>query len=275
MTAASTTESGWSRPLLLWRWPTISPRVAWRLWKRNAILFRRSGAFHAVPGLVEPVFYLLAVGVGLGIYIGSRMSGIDYVLFVAPGLIAVAAMNAAVFETTFEVFTKLHFGRLYDAVVTTPLESEDIAVGELLWATTRALLAGTSFLVVTAALGYVVSPWALLAPLAIALVGIGFALIGLIVTSLLPSIDMYSYFFSLLITPMFLFSGVFFPVSDLPAAIRDVAWFTPLHHGVELLRALLVSGDVGVAADHALWLGVFTVVLVPPAVNLLRRRLVT
>jgi lipooligosaccharide transport system permease protein len=257
------------------RWPSVSPRSAARLWQRNWARFSRFGVISSLPNFFEPLLYLLSIGVGLGLYVGSRIMGVDYGLFIAPGLIAAATMNAAVWETTLEMFTKLHFGRLYDAVVTTPLEPEDIALGELLWAVTRGAVAGLTFLLVAALFGYVASPWALAAPAAIVLIAVTFGLIGLIVTSVLPSIDLYSYFFSLFIMPMFLFSGIFFPVADLPDAARPIAWLTPLHHGVELLRALVLTGDVDTAAGHALWLAVLTLVLIPPALNLLRRRLVS
>lgn len=261
-------------PLRLWHWPAASPRRAARLWRRNATLFRRGGILYVLPSFLEPVLYLISIGLGIGLYVGSRILGVEYVEFIAPGLVAAAAMNGAVYEATFEVFVKLRFGRLYDAVITTPLEPEDIALGELLWAATRSLLFGMASLLVAVALGYVASPWALIAPAAILLVGLVFGLIGLIVTGLVPSMDMFSYFFSLFITPMFLFSGIFFPVSDLPAVVRPVAWLTPLHHGVELLRSLLLTGDVGAAFGHAVWLVVLALLLIPPALNLLRRRLV-
>jgi lipooligosaccharide transport system permease protein len=123
-------------------------------------------------------------------------------------------------------------------------------------------------------LGYVETPWAVLVPAAAALVGVCFGLIGLIVTARIPSIDLFSYFFTVFITPLFLFSGIFFPVSDLPEAVQPVAWLTPLHHGVELMRALTLTAEPLVAASHAAWLLVVSAVLYAPAINLIRRRLV-
>jgi lipooligosaccharide transport system permease protein len=266
-----------ARPLALWRWPAVWPAGAVRLWRRNAVLYRRSWTRSILPNFFEPVLYLLSIGLGLGLYVGSSILGYEYVVFIAPGLIAAAAMNGATFEVTYNVFVKLRFARLYDAVVTTPLEPEDVALGELLWGLTRSLIYGMAFLLVTAVLGYIESGWAVLAPLGVALTGLAFCLIGLIVTSVIPSIDLYSYFFTLFVTPLFLFSGIFFPISDLPDAIQPVAWLTPLWHGVELLRALCLSGyssPLG-AAGHALWLLVFSALLYPPAINLLRRRLIT
>lgn len=258
----------------LWRLPRVSLRGALRMWQRDLRLYRRSWKINVLPNFFEPLLYLVAIGLGLGVYVRDQIGGVDYIEFIAPGLVAAAAMNGAVFEVTFNVFVKLRFAKLYDAVITTPLEPEDVAAGETAWGVTRAMIYGTAFLLVTAVLGYLSSPLALLAPVGILLVGLAFALGGIIFTSLVPLIDLFSYFFTLFITPLFLFSGIFFPISDLPAAVRPVAWFTPLHHGVELLRSLCLTGDLAAAGGHALWLVVFCAVLAPPAINLMRRRLV-
>lgn len=259
----------------LWRLPRLSPRGAFRMWQRNVTRYRRSWKLNVLPNFFEPLLYLLAISMGLGLYVGRQIEGVDYIEFIAPGLVAAAAMNGAVFEVTFNVFVKLRFAKLYDAVITTPLEPEDVAAGEVAWGVTRSLIYGTAFLLVTAVLGYVSSPLALLAPVAILLVGLAFSLIGMIFTSLVSLIDLFSYFFTLFVTPLFLFSGIFFPIADLPAAVRPIAWFTPLHHGVELLRALCLTGDLGTAGAHTLWLVGFCALCAPPAINLMRRRLVT
>jgi lipooligosaccharide transport system permease protein len=258
----------------LWQWPRVDLQCALRMWRRDAILFRRGWKRFVVPNFMEPVLYLLSIGLGLGLYVGRQILGVDYVVFIAPGLAAAAAMNGAIFEVTYNVYIKLRYANLYDAVVTSPLEPEDLAVGEALWAVTRSLMYGVTFVLVMAVLGYVRSPLALLAPVAVALIGTCFTLVGLTVTATIPQIDLFSYFFTLFITPMFLFSGIFFPIEQLPAAIQPVAWFTPLHHGVELMRALCLTGDAGVAGAHALWLIACSALLYPPAVNLLKRRLV-
>jgi len=256
------------------RWPGASPRRAGRILRRNLTLYRRSWRQNVFPNFFEPLLYLLSLGFGLGLYIGQQIGGVDYVLFIAPGLAAAAAMNGAVFETTYNVFIKLRFGRLYDAITTTPLEPEDCALGELLWATIRSLIYGSAFVLVMLVLGYVRSPWVLAAPIGIALIGLAFASIGLIYTALIPQIEQFSYFFTLFITPLFLFSGVFFPFENLPTAARWFGWLTPLHHGVEVLRALILTGTPATATRHALWLLVFSALLFPLAVNLFRRRLV-
>jgi lipooligosaccharide transport system permease protein len=259
----------------LWRVPDVSMRGAVHMWQRDVTLYRRSWRLNVLPNFFEPVLYLVGIGLGLGLYVGDQINGVDYIDYITPGLIAAAAMNGSVFEVTFNVFVKLRFQKLYDAIITTPLEPEDVAAGEIAWGVTRSLIYGTAFLIVTALLGYLNSRWAVLAPVGVLLVGLAFALIGIIFTALVPLIDLFSYFFTLFVTPLFLFSGIFFPYENLPAVVRPIAWCTPLHHGVEFLRALCLTGDLGSAGGHGLWLVVFCAILLPPAINLLRRRLVT
>lgn len=263
------------RLLDLWRPPAVWVPGAIRMWRRDVMLYSRSWKRNVLPNFFEPLLYLLSIGLGLGVYVGQQILGVDYAEYIAPGLAATAAMNGAVFETTFNIFVKLRFAKLYDAVITTPLEPEDVALGELLWALTRSLIYGSTFLAVMLVFGYVNSFAVLLAPVAIVLIGLAFGLIGLIYTSVVPSIEFYSFFFTLFITPLFLFSGIFFPISNLPGALEPVAWFSPLYHGAELMRSLTLTGDLGDGALHALWLAGFSALLFPPAINLLRRRLVT
>jgi lipooligosaccharide transport system permease protein len=263
-----------SAVLSLWRPPPVWLPGMVRMWKRDALLYKRSWKRNVLPNFFEPVLYLFSIGLGLGVYVGQKILGVDYADYIAPGLAAAAAMNGAVFETTFNVFVKLRFAKLYDAVITTPLEPEDVAAGELLWAVTRSCIYGVAFVLVMAALGYV-HYWAVVfAPLAVALIGLSFGLIGLVFTALTPTIDLFSYFFTLFITPLFLFSGVFFPTSRLGAA-EPIAWFSPLYHAAELMRGLILTGDLLSAGGHALWLLVFCALVFPPAINLMRRRLVT
>jgi lipooligosaccharide transport system permease protein len=256
------------------RWPNASLRGAVRVWRRDLILYRRSWLSNLLPNFFSPLLYLLSIGIGVGFYIGTRIGGLPYTVYLAPALAANAALNGGVFETTYNVFVKLRWDHVYDAAITTPLEPEDIALGELAWATTRALIYGLAFMVVMLLLGDLRSPYALLAPVAFILIGLVFALIGLIFSSLAPSIDMFSYFFTLFVMPLFLFSGTFFPIDRLPAFLRVLSWFSPLFHGSEMLRDLMLRGDLLRAAEHGAWLVVACAILYPPACNLFRRRLV-
>ena len=217
------------------------------------------------------------MGLGLGAYISGDLGGRTYVAFIAPGLTAAAAMNGATFECTYNMFVRMHYGRLYDAYLSTPAELQDVAVGELLFAVTRALLYGLGFLVVLGALtlgGYplITSPWAALLPLALLLVGAMFACIGQAFTALVQVIDMYAWYYTLFLTPLFLFSGIFFPVDRFPLG-AEIAWCTPLYHGVRLCRGL-AQGPLGAEQlVSTLWMLAVTGALLAVVPSLLRRRM--
>jgi lipooligosaccharide transport system permease protein len=257
----------------LFRLPDVRLRSGWRVWQRNAAIYRRTYKLNIVPNFFEPVLYLVAMGIGLGAYLGD-IGGIRYVDFIAPGLVATATMYGTSFEVTFNSFVKLKFGRIYDAAVATPLSPEDVALGELLWGTTRSLIYGVAFLLIATAFGVIHQVAAVMVPVAIVLVGMMFSVIGLTFTAVIPVIDYFTYYWTLFITPMFLFSGIFFPLDRLPAWVEVVAWFMPLHHAVNLMRALTLTGDLRAAALAAAWVVVFTGILFVLPLNLLRRRLV-
>jgi len=259
--------------ITVFRKPDVRLRSAWRLWQRSATIYKRTYKMSIVPNFFEPFFYLLAMGLGLGAYL-TRLQGVEYIDFIAPGLAASAAMFGATFEVTYNAFVKMTYGKVYDAIGTTPLTPEDIALGEMLWATTRATLYGVLFVVVASLFGVVHSPLVVFVPLAVALIGMHFAVLGLIYTMLIPIIDFFSYFWTMIMTPMFLFSGIFFPLDRLPEWAQTVAWFVPLHQAVNMMRGLILTGDIGAAAAGAAWLLVTTAILFVVPLNLLRRKLV-
>lgn len=257
------------------RFPDVRPRIAARLWARNATAYSHSWQMNILPNFFEPFFYLLAIGFGLGSFV-QEIGGVEYAAFIAPGLAAVSAMYGASFDVTFNVFVKLHFERLYDAVTVTPLSPEDVVVGELMWAVTRSLLYGVPFVIIAAGFGLVDSWWALATPIAVVAMGFCFAMIGLTFTAFIPTIDLFSFYFTLFITPMFLFSGIFFPIDTLPGWAQPLAWFSPLFHGAGLMRELFgVFGTDPVAAlGHLVWLLGLGALLFPIAPNVFRHRLV-
>jgi lipooligosaccharide transport system permease protein len=177
-------------------------RIAGRVWYRDARNFSKLWRGALLPTFLDPMFYLLAMGFGLGTYLAT-IQGIPYKDFVAPGLVASAAMWAAAFETTYNTYIKMSEARLYDALIATPVEVPDLVAGEVAWAATRSLIYSTAFLVVVVAFGLVDSWWALTMPLFALLGGACFGTIGMLFTALIPKIDLYSYFFTLFITPMF------------------------------------------------------------------------
>src|SRR5437867_9040683 len=161
--SATTVEVGTSPAPRVWRVPDLRLRSAYRLWQRNASIYRRTYKMNILPNFFEPVLYLLAMGLGLGAYL-SRIKGVQYIDYIAPGLVAVAAMFGTSFEVTFNCFVKMQFGRVYDAVMSTPLTIEDIGLGELLWGTTRSLIYGTLFITIASLFGVVHSWLAILTP---------------------------------------------------------------------------------------------------------------
>jgi lipooligosaccharide transport system permease protein len=182
-------------------------------------------------------------------------------------------MYGSTFETTWNAYFKMERGRVYDAASSTPVSFEDIALGEALWAMTRAAIYGGAFIVIALPFGVFHSWWGLLVPFAIAITGLMFAFLGLTFTYAIQMVDYLSYYWTLFLTPMFMFSGIFFPLDRLPGWVQALSWFMPLRHAVDLMRALLVTGQPADAARAALWIAVLTAGLFVVPINLLRRRL--
>jgi lipooligosaccharide transport system permease protein len=247
--------------------------VAARVWRRDVRVFSKVWKGALLPQFLDPLFYLLAMGFGLGTYLAT-VNGIPYKQFVGPGLMGSAVMWAASFETTWNIFFKMEETRLYDAVLSTPVEVQDLVLAEVAWAATRAVIYGTTFLVIVTAFGLVESPWAVLVPPFLLLGGACFGMLGLTFTSLIRTMDWYSFYYTLFITPLFLFSGIFYPLDRLPDWVSVVAWFTPLYHLVLITRGLVLDPDGLSVLGNALWLAVLTAALFVVPVRAMRRRLV-
>ena len=234
----------------------VSARHAVAVWRRNLALYKRTWKLNLLPNFFEPILYLVSIGIGVGAYIGE-MGGTSYVAFLAPGLVAVAAMNGASFEVTYNAFVRLHFEKTYESMLTTPIQPEDVLAGEILWAITRGSIYGGCFFVVIAAVGLAPLPAALWAIPLIPLTGLLFAAIGIAFSLRIPSIELFSFYFTLFLTPLFLFSGVFFPLEErLSSAWLVVAEILPLLHPVRLARAIFGGAVTGVAVwDVAYMIG--------------------
>ena len=183
-------------------------------------------------------------------------------------------MWSAAFETTYNVYFRMNELRLYDNVLSTPVEAQDVVAGDLAWSASRATVYGCVVLAVISAFGLVSSWWALLIPPFVFLGGLCFSVIGYTFTTLIPKIDLYSYFFTLGITPMFLFSGLFFPFNQLPGWVEVVAWFSPLYHLVEITRGLATGPELWSVVGNAAWLALVSALLFTVPVRALRKKLV-
>ncbi len=208
--------------------------------ERNVLVYRRVWPLLA-SGLFEPLFYLFSIGIGVGALVGHVVlvdgTSIDYRAYVAPALLASSAMNGAIYDSTFNIFFKLKYAKLYDAVLSTPMNCRDVAVGETIWSLTRGGLYAGAFLLVMLALGLVDSWWGILVLPAATLVGFAFAAVGMAVTTYLKSWQDFEWV-QLALLPMFLFATTFYPLSTYPRPLQFVVECTPLFHAIELVRGL-------------------------------------
>jgi ABC-type polysaccharide/polyol phosphate export systems, permease component len=215
-------------------------RRALHMIERNLLVYRHSWLM-LLSGFFEPLFYLLSIGFGLGRLVGDVTGPggepIPYVLFVAPALLAASSMNGAIAESTFNFFFKLNYDKTFASILTTPMSPADVSLGELGWALMRGALYTIGFIGVMVVLGLVRSPLILLTLPGSLLIGFAFAAVGMAATSFMRSWQDFD-LIQLVILPMFLFSGTFFPLDALPDAVRLLVQLTPLYHGVELLREL-------------------------------------
>jgi len=254
----------------------VSHRVC-RVWQRNFTVYRKTWRIGFLPPLLEPVFYLVAFGAGLGAMVGQVSYGgsaVSYVHFIAPALLAIAIMQNAFFENTYASFVRMYYQKTFDAMLATPLSLEDVITGEILWGATKSVIAACLMMLVMTPFGLLHYPHALaILPLAF-LGGVAFGSVGMWFTGLVPNIEVFNLPVFLFVTPMFLFSGTFFPLENLPGWARIVAQIFPLTHLVTLTREL-AFGQVGPGAVGSLvYLAVFSAVLYPVAVARMRRRLI-
>ncbi len=222
--------------------PWLLGRAA-RIVERNIMVYRAKPLVF-LSALVEPILYLFALGVGLGALVGEVTGPggqpVSYGAFVAPALLAASAMNGAVYESTFNLYSKLKFEHLYDAMLATPVTSRDIAVGETTWALLRGSLYSAAFLAIAAMAGLVTSWWAVLAVPAATLIGFAFAGVAMTATTFMSSWQDFD-LVQLVLMPLFLFSATFYPLDVYPTALQAIVVLSPLYHGVELVRGLMLG----------------------------------
>jgi lipooligosaccharide transport system permease protein len=248
-----------------------------RVWERNLVVYRKLWKVNFITPLVEPLFYILAFGLGFSGLIGTvRYGSVDlsYTAFIAPALVATAVMWNAFFETTYGSFVRMYYQKTFDGMLATPLSLEEIIIAEIFWSATKAVAAAAIMLLVLGTLGYVRFPLGLLLlPMAL-LGGMAFGAVGMVFTGIVPTIDVFNLPIFLFVTPMFLFSGTFFPVSNLPVWVQPAALAFPLYHLTELARFISIGARETPPLLSVLYLLFFALAFVVLALKVMRRRLI-
>jgi len=254
---------------------TTRPRfrhAAFAVWARNMLVLRKMLWSSLVINFGEPLLYLVGLGFGLGMYIGGQMD-MPYLTFLASGILASSAMNTATFEALFGVFTRMVPQKSYDAMLASPLQIADILVGEILYCATKSVIHGSGILVVAALLGAVTGWQALWVLPLLFLVGLSFASLALIMTALAGSYAFFSYYTTLVMMPLMLLSGVFYPITALPVLVQNILYGLPLIHAVQLVRPLMAGLPVTDVALHLAVLVAYGVVGYLIAIRLIHKRL--
>ncbi|WXG44532.1 MAG: ABC transporter permease [Promethearchaeati archaeon SRVP18_Atabeyarchaeia-1] len=274
-------------------WYTNVSGRFWKVWRRDLDVYLKTWKVNLVPPLIEPVLYLLAMGFGLGGLVRSEgvidsyLPGgpVSYLTWVAPAIVAISVLNSAFFETTYGSFVRMTYQKTFDAIVSTPLSLEEVIIGEMAWGAVKGLIYGGIVLGVTGLIGLaglgvftqstnfvlllLVLPFSLL-------FGLLSSALGMCCTALAPTIDSFNYATFLLITPMFLVTGTFFPMNVLPPALQTfVLLVLPLSHATIVTRQLMLNSiDIGQVLVSLSWIAVATVVLVLLAIIAMNRKLI-
>lgn len=247
------------------------------VWRRDFDVYMKTWKVNFFPPLLEPVIYLVAFGSGLGTLVKAvEYAGrsVSYAAFVAPGVLAITILFQGFFECAYGSYIRMYYQKTYDAIISTPVSLEEVVAGEVLWGATKSVIGAILVGLVVVAFGYA-PPYTPLAVIPIAaLSGLLFASMSMCFTGIVPNIDAFNYPVFLLITPMFVFSGTFFPLSTLPAWARAVADLLPLTHVANLCRALTLEAWEPRLLVDLVWLAGLSAVLFPLSVALLRRRLI-
>ncbi|TSE28640.1 Inner membrane transport permease YadH [Tepidimonas thermarum] len=260
--------------------PPRPSRAFAAVWLRNLLVWRKLAVPSLVGNIAEPLIWLVAFGYGMGSLVGSvavalpdgGTQTVPYLVFLASGSICMSAMNAATFEALYSAFSRMHVQKTWDGILNAPVTLDDIVLAEMLWAAFKALFTVTAILVVMLALGISHSPKLALAWLALALVGVTFASLALIVNALAKGYDFFTYYFTLFLTPMMFVSGVFFPREQLPGWVQAVGDVLPLTHAVQLVRPLFLDHWPADAAQHLAVLASYALAAFWLALALTRKR---
>lgn len=252
------------RSLLALRWYAV--------WRRNARVWRKLAGPALLGNIGEPLLYLVALGFGLGSFVG-KVEGMNYMTFLASGFVCASVMNTASFEGIYSAYTRMAVQETWTAMLYTPLDVRDILLGEAFWAASKSLLSAVFILIVAFYLD-AVHGWQVLWVLPIALLtGVTFAGMALMVTAISRSYDFFLYYFTLLLTPMLLFSGVFFPIEGMPSVVQQAAGLLPLTHAIALVRPLMTGQPLEGVALHLAVILLYAIVALSVGAALVQRRL--
>ena len=243
-----------------------------RVWQRHAMVYTKLYKSSIALNFIEPVLYLAALGLGLGAFV-KEINGVPYIKFIAPGIIASSSMFAATYECTYGTYVRMTYQKTFDAILATPVNINDLVAGELIWGATKSVLYGTIIMLVISLFGLVDSPLIIFVVPFLFIGGLIFSEISVIVAAIVPGIESFNYFYTIFMTPMFLFSGIFFPLDTLPPIISKIAFFTPLYHLVNICRSFS-SGLPSQTLSDIAWILAAVVLLTPYPFRLMRKRII-
>ena len=251
--------------------PEISLRFT-AVWRRNLLVWKKLAIASVLGNIADPLLYMLALGYGIGAFV-PEVGGMTYIAFIGTGMVCQSAMFTASFEGMYSAFSRMHVQRTWEGIINAPIALDDVVVAEWIWCATKAVMSTTAILLVIMALGYGHTPLALFVlPLGF-VVGLTFGALGLVMNALAPGYDFFTYFFTLVLTPMLLLSGVYFPVEQMPPALAAVTQFLPLKHAIDLARPLMMAEIPSHIALHLAVLALYAAAAFYVALVLTRKRL--
>ena len=254
-------------------YPPLYKRL-YGVWCRHYAVYTKNLYSNAFPPFMEPLIFLAALGLGIGKFITGTVEGLQYLEFLATGLLMTSAMYTSAFECSYGTFIRLEFDKVYDGMLAAPITAENLIIGEIIWAGTKGLFFSFAVLVVMAAFGVITSPYSIFTPVFGFATGIMFAVLSLLVTSHVKNINHFNFYFTGLLSPMFFFSGVIFSIGDLPQSLRAVSEALPLTHTVRIVRACCAGQMSSIIIWDFAYVAIFTVVVGWLAMHRLRKRLV-
>ncbi len=242
------------------------------VWRRNLLVWKKLAIASVLGNIADPLLYMLALGYGIGSMVGE-VGGMSYVAFIGTGMVCQSAMFTSSFEGMYSAFSRMHVQRTWEAIINAPIALDDVMLAEWIWCATKAVMSTTAILLVIQALGFGHTWLALwILPLGF-LVGLCFGGFGLVMNSLAPGYDFFTYFFTLVLTPMLLFSGVYFPVDQMPAWLATIANALPLKHAIDIARPLMLGHVPSNIVLHVVVLLAYAMAAYYVALLLTRRRL--